>query len=60
MGLAFGLGRGLPVLATARVVDGPCLRHLHRAVAGLEAPVRRLSVGGSLAAALLLVAGALG
>jgi hypothetical protein len=55
VGAAFGLGRGLPVLATARVVDGMGLQRLHRRLAGWEAPFRLASLAGGAALALALV-----
>lgn len=58
VGLAFGLGRGLPVLATRHVDDGVALRSLHARLAALEQPFGRASllVCGGLACTLVAVA----
>ena len=58
VGLAFGLGRGLPVLGTVRVVDGAGLHRLHRSLATWERPFRQASLAGAagLAAVLAIAA----
>jgi hypothetical protein len=58
VGIAFGLGRGLPVLATARVRDGRGLQALHRRLAAWESPFRSASLAGAAALAVVLVLGA--
>jgi hypothetical protein len=58
VGVAFGLGRGLPVLATARVLDGRGLSDLHRRLAAWQAPFRVVSLAGAATLALVLGIGA--
>lgn len=60
VGVAFGLGRVLPVLATVGVADGASLQDLHRRFAVWEPRFARVALAGSSAAGLVLAVLSLG